>query len=54
MEVNLVSSVGDTERATEHTCTAGEISLWNTILRRQVTTDQLVYTKTVDSVEGVL
>ncbi|XP_068712620.1 TNF receptor-associated factor 6-like isoform X3 [Montipora foliosa] len=34
MEVNLVSSVGDTERATEHTCTAGEMRIWNSIIRR--------------------
>ena len=55
--MNLVSSVGDSERATEHTCTAAEISIWNPIIRRQVTSpnyDQLVYTKTVDSVAGVV
>ncbi|XP_068714053.1 TNF receptor-associated factor 6-like [Montipora foliosa] len=36
MAVNLVSFVGDTERATEHTCTTGEIRQWKTILTRSI------------------
>ena len=36
MAVNLISSVGDIERATEHTCTAGEMSQWTPKLTRQV------------------
>ena len=37
MEVNLVSSVGDTERAKEHTCTAEEMKHWKPKITRQVT-----------------
>ena len=36
MEINLVSSVGDAERATEHTCTTGEVTHWKPKLKRQV------------------
>ena len=39
MEINLVSSVGDAERATEHTCTAGEMRHWKPKLKRQVATN---------------